>query len=251
MPRRARVITPVLPAAIARDDGLAYALWLPEERVPVVGGIVILHGAGSCKESHYDFARGALPLGLAVIAFDQRGHGESDGALDGAALDDITTMAGRLRAAVAERADGLDAESVPIAVRGSSMGGYFAILAAPAIDAAAIVAICPASADGLRRGLTAGEFEFRADVESLDALLAAHDLHDAVESLTTPLLLLHAEGDERVPVEHSRELAARASADAECRLIAVPGGHHRSVQHDDELRAFSLRWIAQRLAAQT
>jgi hypothetical protein len=33
-------------------------------------------------------------------------------------------------------------------------------------------------------------------------------------------------------------------------MIAVPGGHHRSVQHDPELRAISLRWIKRALGAQ-
>ena len=37
-------------------DGLAYALFLPEGEPDV--GVVVLHGAGSSKESHFDFARG-------------------------------------------------------------------------------------------------------------------------------------------------------------------------------------------------
>ena len=71
-----------------------------------------------------------------------------------------------------------------------------------------MVAICPASAAGLRRGLAAGRFSFAADVQALDGFLAGHDLEPAVAALTAPLLLLHAEGDEQVPIEHSRELAA-------------------------------------------
>jgi hypothetical protein len=31
------------------------------------------------------------------------------------------------------------------------------------------------------------------------------------------------------------------------RLITVPGGHHRSVQHDDELQAVSLKFIQRAL----
>ena len=60
------------------------------------------------------------------------------------------------------------------------------------------------------------------------------------------MLLLHAEGDEQVPVEHSRELARYFTAPGS-RLIAVPGGHHRSIQHDPELQAVSLRFIARTL----
>lgn len=239
MPRRARTINPLLPSETGRQEGLAYSLWLPGRSDSAIGGVVILHGAGSCKESHHDFARACVAMGLAAIAFDQRGHGESDGPMDDRVLDDVADIAALLR----ERAATPD---LPVALRGSSMGGYLAILAAPRAGARAIVAICPASAEGLRRGLASGAFEFDADAEALERFLAAHELEPAVEALSAPLLLLHAEGDERVPVEHSRELAQRMPVPGS-RLITVPGGHHRSVQHDPEMRAFSLRWIERSL----
>ncbi len=235
--RDLRTITPVLPAETGKHRGLSYTLWLPEgDRTPV-GGVVILHGAGSAKENHHDFARAAIALHLAAIAFDQRGHGESDAPMDDRALDDVACVSALLR----ERLGRLDA---PLAVRGSSMGGYFAILAAAPVNASAVVAICPAGAEGLRRALAAGTLRFEADVDALDAFLGAHELEPAVESLRVPLLILHAEGDEQVPIQHSRELATRMRAPGS-RLIEIPGGHHRSIQHDDELQAVSLRFIAQ------
>jgi alpha-beta hydrolase superfamily lysophospholipase len=230
-----RTITPVLPTETGVRDGLAYSLWVPERRESIKGGIVILHGAGSCKENHHDFARDALAAGFASVAFDQRGHGSSEGPMDAHVLDDVSAMASLLRSSTG-------VPDFPVALRGSSLGGYLAILAAPVVGARAVVAICPASAEGLRRGLAAGALPFVADLPVLDSFLERHDLYDAVEALEIPLLLLHAEGDEQVPVEHSRELARRASVPAS-RLIAVPGGHHRSIQHDAELRAVSLHWI--------
>jgi pimeloyl-ACP methyl ester carboxylesterase len=206
---------------------------------PVRGGVLVLHGAGSSKESHYDFARAALPLGLAVLTFDQRGHGESEGAMDGRAIEDAVAMAELLREATGPEAR--------LAVRGSSMGGYLALIAAASLDPAAVVAICPASAAGLRRGLSTGAFSFDADVEALDSMLSEHELHTIVGELAMPVLLLHAEGDEQVPVEHSRELS-QLLKHRDSRLIAVPGGHHRSIQHDPELQAASLRFIARALA---
>ena len=129
---------------------------------------MVLHGAGSAKESHHDFARAALALGLAAICFDARGHGESDGPMDARAVDDVAMMAALLR-------DRLGDRRAPLALRGSSMGGYLAIISATAANAQAVVAICPASAAGLRRGLAAGRFSFAADHEALDAFLAGHD----------------------------------------------------------------------------
>ncbi len=234
-----RTVSAVLPMAAGSREGLAYTLWRPQGEAPARGGIVILHGAGSCKESHYDFARAAIALGLAALAFDQRGHGESAGPMDARALDDVVAMASLLREAIGDPA-------APIALRGSSMGGYLAILAAQCAQASAVVAICPASPAGLRRGLAAGSLRFDADVEALEALLLAHQLPAAVESLTAPLLLLHAQGDEQVPVQHSRELAA-AFRSPGSRLIELPGGHHRSIQHDDELQAVSLQFVERAL----
>jgi uncharacterized protein len=235
-----RTVDPLLPADTGVLDGLAYTLWLPPApHPPARAGVVVLHGADSCKESHHDFARAAVALGLAAICFDQRGHGESGGRLGGDALTDAVTIADHLRAA-------LDDREAPLALRGSSMGGYLAILAAAPTRALAVVAICPASVAGLRRGLMNGRFRFPADTDALAAFLDAHDPLIAVGSLSAPLLLMHAEGDERVPIQHSRDLAGAVSAPGS-RLIAVPGGHHRSIQHDEELQAVSLRFISRAL----
>jgi alpha-beta hydrolase superfamily lysophospholipase len=237
---RPRRFTGLLPAKVSRVDGLAYSLWLPPDGQPLRGGVVILHGAGSRKESHHDFARAVLPLGHAALTYDARGHGASDGPMDGRVIEDVETVATVLREALGD-------EDAPIALRGSSMGGFTALVAAPLVRARAVVAICPASAQGLARGLRAGRFNFDADVETLGELLDETDLADEVESLTIPLLLLHAEGDEQVPVSHSRELAARAGTEV-ARLVVVPGGHHRSIQHDEELQALSLRFLDRHLS---
>jgi alpha-beta hydrolase superfamily lysophospholipase len=233
-----RTVNVPRPADIGRHRGLAYTLWLPSDAPR--GGVVILHGASSCKESHHDFARALIATGLAAIAFDQRGHGESDGPMDGRLLKDVASIADVLRV-------GCEQPELPIALRGSSMGGCLAILAAPLVDARAVVAISPAPPEGLRRGLHAGRFSFEADVPSLDDFLAEQDLHAAVETLEIPVLLLHAAGDEQVPVEYSRELARALHAEGS-RLIVVPGGHHRSAQHDPELQAVSLRFLEKTLS---
>ena len=202
--------------------------------------MVVLHGAGSSKENHHDFARAAIGAELAAIAFDQRGHGDSEGPMDGRAIEDVVAIAGLLRS----RLGGESAH--PIALRGSSMGGYLALVSAAAVNAVAVVAICPASDEGLRRGLSSGRFTFAADRPALDRFLAGHDVAAAVGELEVPVLLLHAEGDEQVPVEHSRELAALLRS-PRSRLITLPGGHHRSIQHDAEMQAVSLRFIAKEL----
>jgi len=229
MPASYRPDDALLPAELAQRDGLAYALFLPER--PPSAGLVVLHGADSAKESHYDFARLAVSCGLATLCFDLRGHGDSEGALGGGAIRDVATMVQRVREAC---------EGGPVALRGSSMGAWLALCAARFVQAAAVVAICPATGPGLRRGLREGRFAFRADVEGFAALAGEHDEVPAAGALGERLLLMHAEGDEQVPVSVSAELHAAAPGS---RFIRVPGGHHRSIQHDGELQAASLRWV--------
>jgi alpha-beta hydrolase superfamily lysophospholipase len=233
---RLRSVNAALPTEQGRQRGLAYTLWLPGGEP--VAGVVVLHGAGSCKESHHDFARAGLPLGIATVCFDQRGHGESEGPMDGRAMEDAVAMA----ELVGSRAGG-----APIALRGSSMGGYLALLAARPAGAGAVVAICPASGEGLLRGLRTRSLRFEADLAALEPLLSGVDLGAEVDALELPVLLLHAEGDQQVPVAHSRELATRLRH-PDSRLITTPGGHHRSIQHDDDLQAVSLRFIGRALA---
>ena len=81
------------PAEIGEREGLAYALFLPE-REPL-GGVVILHGAGSRKESHFDYARRLRTHGLAAVAFDQRGHGDSPAPMDTRMAADVGVAADR------------------------------------------------------------------------------------------------------------------------------------------------------------
>jgi uncharacterized protein len=217
---------------IGEHDGLAYALFLPGE--PAEAGVLILHGAGSAKESHFDFGRLAAANGIAALAYDARGHGRSSGEFSPAAIDDAVAMLALLR------------QHAPrVALRGSSMGGFQAILAAVRDgDADAVVAICPAPPDLLLQGVRSDRFEnFRADREALLDWLPTIDFTAAAASLgpRTALLLLHAQGDEQVPYTVSEELYA--AAERPKRLLILPGGHHRSLQHDAEIQAESLKFI--------
>jgi fermentation-respiration switch protein FrsA (DUF1100 family) len=234
---------PRKPDREGRHDGLGYSLWQPN-RPPPWPGVVVVHGAGSRKENHADFARLAAAGGWAALTFDLPGHGDSQREMSGSAVEDVLSMADLLAAA-----DGVDPDR--IAVRGSSLGGFLAISAGSVGDGiAGVIAICPASADHLARGVRSGRLEMRAgDRLDLEAWLLAQDLGEAVERLASrPLILMHAEGDTQVPSEHSEELYERASEPR--KLVIVPGGAHTTVQHDPELQAAALRWLERALEAE-
>jgi alpha-beta hydrolase superfamily lysophospholipase len=227
------------PPELGSLDGLAYALFLPDEEPDV--GVVILHGAGSAKESHFDFARGCRADGIAALAYDARGHGRSEGRFGPSAFEDALAMAALLGSFAPK-----------VALRGSSMGGFQAIHAGAIANAdrgdaerpCAVVAICPAPEDGLLRFLRSGQrIEFACDAEACEPWLESLDLSDAARRLApeTALLLMHARGDEQIPFAVS-ERVYEAAAEPK-RLLLIPNGHHRSVQHDEELQAVSRKFI--------
>ena len=229
---------PPAPPELGTSDGLSYALFLPETEPEA--GVVILAGAGSHKETHFDFARGCRDDGLAALAFDARGHGRSEGEFGAGAPDDALAMVELLRA-----------HAPQVALRGSSMGGFVALQAAARErDLCAVVAICPAPEDLLLRLVRADAPQlFRCDVDATVAWLESASVYDAAAELgpETGLLLLHARGDEQVPYTVSEQL--HAAAHEPKRLLLMPGGHHRSIQHDQELQAVSRRFVRDRARA--
>ena len=203
-----RYETPAPPAEVGKTDGLAYSLWLPEG--DPWAGVVIIHGAGSSKESHHDFARAARSAGLSAVCFDQRGHGDSGGELDARALEDVATMAALLATSRWRRA----ARAWAATWRSSPPSGsarppwWRSAPRAPTACRAACAAASSTSPPTCPRS--------RRSWPSTRST-AAH--------LAAPLLLLHAEGDERVPVAHSRELArlapnARSSSSSPAAITA-------------------------------
>lgn len=226
------------PPELGEENGLAYALFMPPGEPEA--GVVILHGAGSGKESHYDFARACRSHGLAALSYDARGHGSSEGEWGPAVLDDARAMNDLMRRHVPR-----------VAMRGTSMGGFTAIHAA-ALDREvfAVVAVCPAPEDMLARSLRSGALpDFEVDLEGSIAWLDGLSVGDAAASLAgrCALMLMHAEGDEQVPYTVSQELFERAGDPK--RLLLMPGGHHRSLQHDPEMQAASVQWVERALRA--
>ena len=199
---------------------LAGLLWPAPAGAP---GVVIVHGLGSRKENHADFAELVAGAGMAALAIDLRGHGASGGELDEGLAGDVIA--------------GLDALAArghaPLGVRGSSLGGLLALHAArvdPRVRAA--VALCPARPDRLAERL--GEDWPRA----LSAEPPARA--DGVARG-----YWHATGDDRVPWAGTFALATGTPPPV--RLRVALGGGHQSLQHDPavlaETAAFLGRWL--------
>ena len=226
------------------SDGLALAGLLFAAQGPVAGAVLVCHGAGSRKENHTDFAAYAASRGLAALAFDFRGHGESAGAADDAMDRDVVACARRL----------LDESgALWVAARGSSMGGYLALHAAAGAPGlfSAVVAICPASEEAMLGGLDElddmvargdpdADAYGRYDSRRMRAFYGENELARRVAGMRN-VLLVHCRDDDLVPFAHSERLLAVLAQPK--RLLALPSGGHGGAQHDPLVHEASIDWI--------
>ena len=262
---------------IAAPDGTALFLrrWAPDfgER----GTAVLVHGVHEHSGRHAQFASALMARGVAVVAYDQRGHGKSEGArADVERFGDFVDDLGAVLDHVGGR---------PV-LFGHSMGGLVAAsyvvergtegLAGLALSSAALHTFpvprlleraAPYVARWRPRQVVtkldlsklshdpAVERAYREDplntVSGLRArlaheiLLAARRVQAHPEAFTGPLYIMHGTADRITPVAGSEWLAAHApSADATLRL--VDGGFHELMKEPDRdaVIADAADWIA-------
>lgn len=239
-----RVAPPSLAATLYLPAGRAHRLEPPP-------GLIVGHGAGSRRGRHERFCRIACEAGFAVLAIDFRGHGESVGDLDGPAESDIVAAAEWLR-----RDSRIDGDR--LCYRGSSMGGYYGVMAAAVTDFAAAALICPAGEQVLLEGLQRAEceeerrdladrgLELRLDLPAMRRHLESHAILEAARRVHCPVLLLHARGDAVVPLAHTLLLAEAFAGSVD--IWIRPGGDHSSMQGSDDLHRAMARWLALQVA---
>lgn len=229
---------------------IAATLYIPAEAHPEQvprPGMVVGHGAGSRRMRHQLFAREACLAGFVVLGIDFRGHGDSTGNLDGPLEEDVLAAAALLRSH--PLVDGRR-----ICYRGSSMGGYYGVRAAPDADLAAMALICAANehvllnALDVKRDWTQAEaagLVARLDEPGLRAYLESHDVLATAEYVDCPTLLIHARADQLVPARLSLDLAGRLAG--ETHLLLLPGGDHSSAQGSPAMHRMVVEWLLRKV----
>ena len=222
---------------VAEDGLVLRGWWIP--RADASRAIVGVHGAAGTRISFLSLARDFHDGGYAVLLYDSRGHGESDGANIGDAFSggykDVLAAARFPR-----ETHGIE----KVAAIGSSQGGVSVLLAGGLGDE--LDAVISQSGGthlyALLRGLPelAQVLDFEVDVI---AVIAKWRIGSPLETLfdreagplavvaqisPTPLLLIHGSEDTQASVGQAHELFDRAREPKE--LWIIEGGGHRGLR---------------------
>jgi dienelactone hydrolase len=214
------------------------------ERPPVV---ILIGGLDSVKEELQQVADYFLDRGMATLALDGPGQGETGLTLKiepasekpiGAAIDFL------------ERRPDVDAGR--LGIYGQSLGGYYVVRAAafePRIKAGVESAGPYTIADHWEHlpPMTRAGYEYRLGASSPANALARIrqlDLTGIAEKVSCPLLVLHGTADEVVPFAHGERIAQEAK---NATLRKYENGNHSLSNRHFEVRTGLADWLAQQI----
>lgn len=236
------------------DDGIMLnaALERPQrERCPLV---IVLHGFSSNKEKPHTIAccEAMRDAGFATLRFDLYGHGKSGGEFRKHTL--YKWISNTL--AVIDEARKLDFVT-GIYLSGHSQGGLAAALAAAMepdrvkglILRAPAFMIPRAAREGCLLGYRFDPMNIPDEIPVIKGLTLEGSyirvaqtirVEDAIARFRGPVLLMHGDEDDTVPLRDSMEAAGQY---ADCRLEIIPGETHHFDRHPEQMKALIRAWL--------
>jgi len=200
--------------ALETEDGERLHGWRLDARSPPIGHLLVCHGNGGNVGDRVLFAALLTATGFDVVLFDYRGYGRSTGRPS----EQGTYRDARAALACLLAQPGVDASRVLFL--GESLGGAVALDLALAYPPAGLVLL---SAFTGIRAMARLHYPYIPAALVPDAYPSLRRIGD----LRAPLLVVHGEGDEIVPIAHARELFEAAPQPKH--LVIFPGVGHADV----------------------
>ena len=246
----------------------------------LVPGAVICHGMGSSRHSVEASARIMANHGVAVLIFDFRGHGNSDGILDGNIVADVIDAWHFL-----SEFSGVDRRRIGLV--GHSMGAIAAILATGQVNPRALVALsCPPEQDKKLSEMSSfisencikdtlvkeyprdgafpwmkgplavvshlwmrmAGYRLRVDWQAFFETLKNAKMSTALLELKNcPILFVHCKGDNLTPYQAALELYEKVKQPKD--ILLARGGFHSTPLQRGNLRRNWTQWTVSALMA--
>ena len=185
---------------------------------PALPTIIYFHGNGEVAGDHDDVAQFYFNAGLNLFVVEFRGYGDSDGD------PSFATLVADARSAAALTHKLLDERGFAAGrfVMGRSMGAHSALEIAANAPAGFKGMILESGAGSLRRWLE------RLDIDPAQGrqLVEAHE--DKIRSIRLPVLMIHGEIDELIPIARAREVQALL-AGTTCEFVTIQGAGHNDI----------------------
>ncbi len=257
--------------------------WAQTQPAPTV---ILCHGYRVNRTLMRSIAATEYSYGFNILFFDFRGHGDSESVLTSGGNAEVLDLEAAIEVA-ALQAETLPGK---IIVHGFSMGASVALLTPPNSHVAAIIADSPyARSDDIMRRIV--HYQITREIRQWHpALRSISSLSPIIVWLITslgflvfrlrfgynvvarpdtsfkrwkrrakttlqqhviPILLIHAEGDELIPITHARQIAAEAKAcETPLEILFVDGGSHCGAygvnprQYNQTIRNFLSRYLS-------
>ena len=258
-PRRAPRPLPADLSSLARDvsiptDGLPLKAWLLAEDRGAVGTVVVVHGWGGDAGRMAPLAARIVARGMTVLLVDLPGHGRTAPVASYNAklmVDDLRAVRDWLEI----RAGG---SGKPAAILGYSFGGLGAYVAASQDarwSALAVLAAPMGPMEAVRlyldgKGLPGRWLDGmirRSFIRSVGVAPDAFDAERNLGSIRVPVLIVHGEEDDVVPVWHADRIHA-AIPQGLATLERVPRADHGAVLVEDVIGDRIAAFLAESLA---
>ena len=257
------------------DLKLHGVIYLPEGegRFP---GVVMCHGMASDQRSMRPCAQQLARKGIAAFSIDLRGHGRSEGTMDGGIGQDVVSAYNFLK-------NHVNVDSERIGLAGHSLGALACLYAASAVNGAKALVLLsipsdvgsiaefwqPMRKEAERLGTSVLEFpkigplpyhgwlnqqisrawmRFRkyrlcVDIDhDTKSWLSLNPLTNIDRLDNIPKLLIHSKGDKWLPFEKTVELYEKARQPKE--IVLFEGGHHVTPLLPGRLRRKWIAWMA-------